>query len=472
MSRLPTVGGDDNTWGNILNDFLGVEHNADGTLKNVARPSDLSSKADNSTVAGKLDKSTVTTKGDLLAATGSAAISRLGVGSDGTVLTADSTQSAGVKWGAVAGSAEINAVADYGLSTSGTASANKTALTNAFSAAISGGKGVFLPAGTYNLASGLQWASDVVRLRGAGRSTVLNFTDHTNSLLTIGDNSGSDSDIGSDGWLEHFNIVGPNPAPSTADYNAALLMNHVRHARVSYIYVGGMDVGVDLINNCYGIAFDHLMAPYSTTNVAIRLRHGTQSGDDIVFWYPWVGGKVAAVWMESQSADGTSGYRFIGGQLSSSGNGTNDTITGVVMAGGSYDGSTSGGAVTNVSLEGVLFEGVGQKNMFRWNGEGGLTCRSCRFDGGSPQANGALGLLNASSLDHTTFRFEDCYFENNFSNASPIVMTGPTGNTQLHEIGSSGLPIVNGVSTSLFGTSFAEVSNYSTNTLVIRGGAV
>jgi len=33
--RLPTPGGDDGDWGNILNDFLGVEHNADGTLKNA-----------------------------------------------------------------------------------------------------------------------------------------------------------------------------------------------------------------------------------------------------------------------------------------------------------------------------------------------------------------------------------------------------------------------------------------------------
>src|SRR6185437_4567042 len=51
-------------------------------------------------LAAKVDESTVTTKGDLLAATGSAAISRVGVGSDGTVLTADSSQSTGVKWGA------------------------------------------------------------------------------------------------------------------------------------------------------------------------------------------------------------------------------------------------------------------------------------------------------------------------------------------------------------------------------------
>ncbi|TAN10766.1 MAG: hypothetical protein EPN45_06260 [Rhizobiaceae bacterium] len=44
MSRLPNVGGDDNTWGNVLNDFLRVEHNPDGSLKSVARPSDVAAK--------------------------------------------------------------------------------------------------------------------------------------------------------------------------------------------------------------------------------------------------------------------------------------------------------------------------------------------------------------------------------------------------------------------------------------------
>jgi hypothetical protein len=36
MSRLPVPGSDDNTWGDVLNDYLGVAHNADGTLKNSA----------------------------------------------------------------------------------------------------------------------------------------------------------------------------------------------------------------------------------------------------------------------------------------------------------------------------------------------------------------------------------------------------------------------------------------------------
>jgi hypothetical protein len=46
MSRLPTPGGDDNTWGDVLNDFLAVEHNTDGTLKKAADIADAKAKAD------------------------------------------------------------------------------------------------------------------------------------------------------------------------------------------------------------------------------------------------------------------------------------------------------------------------------------------------------------------------------------------------------------------------------------------
>lgn len=36
MARLPTPGGDDNSWGDILNDFLATSHNTDGTIKDSA----------------------------------------------------------------------------------------------------------------------------------------------------------------------------------------------------------------------------------------------------------------------------------------------------------------------------------------------------------------------------------------------------------------------------------------------------
>jgi len=46
MSRLPTPGGDQDLWGNVLNDFLSVSHNTDGTLtptavRTAARPQTL-----------------------------------------------------------------------------------------------------------------------------------------------------------------------------------------------------------------------------------------------------------------------------------------------------------------------------------------------------------------------------------------------------------------------------------------------
>lgn len=86
MVRLPVPGSDNGTWGDVLNEFLTVAHNNDGTLKAA------------STISGAVQSSTVTAKGDLLVAGGASNLARLPVGGNGTVLTADSAQSGGVKW--------------------------------------------------------------------------------------------------------------------------------------------------------------------------------------------------------------------------------------------------------------------------------------------------------------------------------------------------------------------------------------
>jgi hypothetical protein len=70
------------------------------TIGLVASPTLAESDVTNLTsdLAGKVALSTVTTKGDLLVGTASATIARQAVGSNGQVLTADSTQTNGVKW--------------------------------------------------------------------------------------------------------------------------------------------------------------------------------------------------------------------------------------------------------------------------------------------------------------------------------------------------------------------------------------
>lgn len=52
MARLPIPGSDDGNWGDILNQYLLVAHDSDGTLKSVAK-GDLSSSVQSS--LGKAD---------------------------------------------------------------------------------------------------------------------------------------------------------------------------------------------------------------------------------------------------------------------------------------------------------------------------------------------------------------------------------------------------------------------------------
>ena len=79
-----------------------IAHTAGATIRHVLTSDDLDFyTAGVATANGAVPKSTVTTKGDLIVATGSAAVSRLGAGTNGYYLKADSGQATGLVWAQV-----------------------------------------------------------------------------------------------------------------------------------------------------------------------------------------------------------------------------------------------------------------------------------------------------------------------------------------------------------------------------------
>lgn len=179
MARLPVPGSDNGVWGNVLNDFLGVEHNTDGTLKIrtdgtfYSKPgsgipaSDMTASVQStlSAVAGKIDASTATTKGDLLVASAASTIGRLGVGSNSQYLIADAGQTLGVRW--VDGA--VLRAEDYGVTSDGSTddAANMQAAINA---AISDKRPLLVRPGTTIIGTALS-INGPLTIIGSGRES-------------------------------------------------------------------------------------------------------------------------------------------------------------------------------------------------------------------------------------------------------------------------------------------------------------
>ncbi len=206
MPDLPTQGADADVWGSKLNAWLLTAHNADGTEKadnsvqkvevasggtlvgtrkrvNLVQGSNVTlTVADDSannrvnvTIAAAtsgasgIPATTADAKGDLIVGTANDTVARLGVGSNGQVLTADSTQTTGLIWATPSGgggattTARPNTiyVAASNASTAEKAKADFTCdgtadnveIQSAITAAKTGGQFVQLSPGTFNLAA-------------------------------------------------------------------------------------------------------------------------------------------------------------------------------------------------------------------------------------------------------------------------------------------------------------------------------
>ena len=178
MTRLPIPGQDNDVWGAVLNDFLGAEHNPDGTLKirSDGTISSFYSKSNSGIPKSDLSASVQT-----------------------SLSNAD---------GAMPKGSLVYNVKDYGAK--GDSSTDDTAaIQSALNAAYTAGGGtVFLPSGTYILDPnpGLQVKTNVI-LQGAGLSSLLKLKSGSTH---------SDNLVKSEGWtnvtMRDFSIDGNRTA--------------------------------------------------------------------------------------------------------------------------------------------------------------------------------------------------------------------------------------------------------------------
>lgn len=98
---ITAVSGNDFTIVRARAGTTAIQHATGATVRHVLSSDDLNFyTAGVATADGAIQENVVTNKGDLIAATGNAAVTNVSVGNNGYVLTADTTAAAGMKWAA------------------------------------------------------------------------------------------------------------------------------------------------------------------------------------------------------------------------------------------------------------------------------------------------------------------------------------------------------------------------------------
>lgn len=117
-------------------------------------------------VSNTISNTLVDAKGDLLAGTGADSVGRLAVGSNGTVLTADSAEATGLKWAAVSGAENWSLLNSGGTALSGSSAVTISGISNAESILV-----VYVSAGSATANQEISF-----RLNGDTNSNYINIT--------------------------------------------------------------------------------------------------------------------------------------------------------------------------------------------------------------------------------------------------------------------------------------------------------
>ncbi len=258
---------------------------------------------------------------------------------------------------------------------------------------------VGFPAGTYRTSATIRSRRPVSLIGEASRAVLIRTTARVD-LLHIGDitaNGGSDFGPFPNCRIENLELHHDLAGHLGGDTHRALVLEGVPNATVKNVSAFGYsDVAYDLVNNCYGASFENVRAwPVNGALVALRLREGPQSGNDLCFDNCWLGGRDAAVWCDP----GFGGAHFNGGQLNAgmvgSGLAAADDDLGVIVAGKNRD-TDALGEVGNIDFNGVDFEPVQRTWGLRFYSTVQCSVRDSSFLANG--ANAAIGVIKATDV--------------------------------------------------------------------------
>lgn len=242
--------------------------------------------------------STVTTKGDLLAATGNAAVTRKSVGTDGQALLADSAQTTGIAWGAPvpADASVTNAKVATGAAISadkladGTTNKVMTAAERTKLAGLSGASTVTVLNATDTIPAGL--ADGTIVLRKAPAVVYATLQTLTDNFATADSTKWSyASGTAVSGGVLVVTPANTTPYPTLSSRNFYDLTASRGHAQITGVTntgTGTITCGMEFVAaaGAYGFAFDGfgLNAYYKDVGTETSVLYGTYNGTNHRWW--------------------------------------------------------------------------------------------------------------------------------------------------------------------------------------------
>lgn len=367
MTRLPIPGSDNDTWGNVLNDFLSASHNSDGSLRTasvVTAGAEMTANKSAANGYAALDSSSL-----------------LPANYFGNPLTAPLTDK---------GSQVFNVKA-YGATGDGMTN-DTAAIQTAIDAAAPQKGTVFLPAGTYLVNSPLTITSGVTFI-GVGDGSIIKAGANISAVLTIS--------VGGDGRgvLRDFQVIGNSLAVNCI--NQSITSETSVGTRYVRVHCSGATSYQFVNNQCEDVSYIDCSVDGNESNPAstpYALQINVPGGAIRIFGGEWFGKCDLAY--QQISVHGA----VIGPVCIENPGTSNDTI--LHLAGCYiYDGGPNqescidtSNNLTNVILDGCYLVAQSQPHWINGNMPGyvSIDARNCIWIHGSAGTAGTCALLQAS----------------------------------------------------------------------------